>query len=147
VLLAGDAAGLLDPLSGEGIYAALLSGELAATQGLAQLDGRSEAGDYDRVVLAKLGPELRDSSRLQDLFHLAPPVYVELLRRSDHLWHWLCRIIRGEETYTSLKERSGPFNPLINGLSWAVRHHALLGRRAGLPQWADSERSQPGPAQ
>ncbi len=48
VLVAGDAAGLVNPLSGEGIAAALESGELAATHALAAL----EAGDFSARALA-----------------------------------------------------------------------------------------------
>lgn len=136
VLLAGDAAGLIDPLSGEGIYAAILSGRAAARHALAAIDGRTpDLSGYQREIDRALGPELRDSSRLQDVFNLMPPAYVQILRRSDRLWHWLCRIIRGDETYTTLKRRAGPFGLLIDGASWASRHSLLLGRRTGHP-WA-----------
>lgn len=137
VALVGDAAGLIDPLSGEGIYAAIRSGGLAAGHALAFLDGRATSlTPYARDIDRLLGPELLDSSRLQDVFNLLPPVYVAILRRSPQLWQWLCRIIRGEETYTTLKRRAGPFGLLIDGASWAARHHSLLGRRTGHPMWA-----------
>lgn len=48
LLVAGDAAGLVNPLSGEGIASALESGELAATHALAAL----EAGDFSARALA-----------------------------------------------------------------------------------------------
>ena len=137
VLLLGDAAGLIDPLSGEGIYAAILSGSAAAQALLAAGAGPQTAALYTREVEERLGPELRDSSRLQDVFNLMPPAYFEILRRSDRLWTWLCRIMRGEETYTTLKRRAGPFGPLIDGTSWLTRHHPLPGRRAGLPMWVE----------
>jgi geranylgeranyl reductase family protein len=134
VMLVGDAAGLVDPLSGEGIYAAIASGRMAAAHALAAIDGRlPDLRGYQRQVDRELGPELVASARLQDVFNLMPPAYVEVLRRSDRLWHWLCRIIRGEETYATLKRRAGPFGLLIDGASWATRHSAPLGRRAGLP--------------
>jgi geranylgeranyl reductase family protein len=144
VVLVGDAAGLVDPLSGEGIYAAILSGKLAAAHLLAAIDvGRPDVSGYARAVQAALGPELRDSGRLQDVFNLVPSAYVEILRRSDRLWTWLCRIIRGEETYTSLKRRTGPFGLLIDGASWATRRSVALGRRTGHP-WAASRRAMAG---
>lgn len=137
VMLVGDAAGLVDPLSGEGIYAAIRSGQLAAQHALAALDGRaSDLRGYARDVDSLFGPELAVSSRLQDVFNLMPPAYVAVLRRSDRLWHWLCRIIRGEETYATLRRRAGPAGLLIDGASWATRRSPLLGRRAGLPAWA-----------
>ncbi len=48
VLVVGDAAGLVNPLSGEGIAPALESGELAATHALAAL----ESGDFSAQALA-----------------------------------------------------------------------------------------------
>lgn len=139
IALVGDAAGLIDPLSGEGIYAAIRSGGMAAEHALAYLDGRA-AGllEYGRAIDQDLAPELLDSSRLQDVFNLLPPAYVAILRRSPQLWAWLCRIIRGEETYTTLKRRAGPIGLMIDGLSWAARHHPLLGRRTGHPIWQPS---------
>ena len=137
VMLVGDAAGLVDPLSGEGIYAAMLSGQIAARHGLAAIDGRAaDLCGYQREIDRALGPELAVSSHLQDVFNLMPPAYVALLRRSDHLWQWLCRIIRGEETYATLQPRAGPFGLLIDGASWMTRRNRSLGRRAGLPSWA-----------
>ncbi|MFN8556922.1 MAG: geranylgeranyl reductase family protein [Dehalococcoidia bacterium] len=126
VMLVGDAAGLVDPLSGEGIYAAIASGRMAARHALAVIDGRArDLAGYQREVDRVLGPELLDSARLQDLFNLdAAGVRCAMLRRSDRLWHWLCRIIRGEETYSTLKRRAGPFGPFIDGASWATHHSA-----------------------
>ncbi|MEP6802243.1 MAG: NAD(P)/FAD-dependent oxidoreductase [Acidobacteriota bacterium] len=46
ILMAGDAAGVLDPFSGQGLAAALATGILAADTVLAFLDGRLEAGLY-----------------------------------------------------------------------------------------------------
>jgi flavin-dependent dehydrogenase len=50
-LLVGDAAGFLDPFTGEGLHRALISTELAAAAIDATLNGRSEALDsYDRAM-------------------------------------------------------------------------------------------------
>ncbi len=50
VVLVGDAAGLADPLFGEGIHAAIRSGNLAASAILGTLDGRGTLRRYDRAV-------------------------------------------------------------------------------------------------
>lgn len=58
VMLCGDAAHLVDPLSGEGIYPALRSGELAAEAGLCALDrGPGQLSRYTRQVRAEFGME------------------------------------------------------------------------------------------
>jgi flavin-dependent dehydrogenase len=50
-LLVGDAAGFLDPFTGEGLHRAVVSAELAARAALACLDGRPGAlASYDRAM-------------------------------------------------------------------------------------------------
>jgi flavin-dependent dehydrogenase len=62
VLLAGDAASLINPLTGEGIYYALLSGRLAAQAALqAPAD---PLGAYRRELRKALGPHLRTTDVL-----------------------------------------------------------------------------------
>jgi geranylgeranyl reductase family protein len=61
VLLAGDAASLINPLSGEGIYYALASGRLAAAAAFAP--GPAPTGvRYERALRAELGRHLRHAS-------------------------------------------------------------------------------------
>jgi geranylgeranyl reductase family protein len=55
--LVGDAAGLVDPVSGDGMYEAFFSARLAAAAALDVLEGRSETLDpYHSVVTRALGP-------------------------------------------------------------------------------------------
>jgi flavin-dependent dehydrogenase len=56
VLLTGDAAGLINPLTGEGIFYAVLSGALA---GAAAHLGPGAGAAYRRTLGARLGPTLR----------------------------------------------------------------------------------------
>jgi menaquinone-9 beta-reductase len=62
VLLAGDAASLVNPLSGEGIYYALASGRLAATA--AVLATADPAGAYRQLLARSLGRHFRHSTVL-----------------------------------------------------------------------------------
>jgi flavin-dependent dehydrogenase len=55
VLVAGEAAGLVNPLNGEGIGTALISGELAARRALAAL----EQGDFSAAFLSAYAQSLR----------------------------------------------------------------------------------------
>jgi geranylgeranyl reductase family protein len=66
-LLVGDAAGLLDPLSGEGIRPAIKSGRLAAE---AILSGRP--GEYAAAVERRIGRDRYPALFLALLFHLLP---------------------------------------------------------------------------
>ena len=109
VALAGDAAGLIDPLSGEGIHMAFASGRLAAEHAMRYLSGESESMDgYERAVDAELQPELDISRRLQEVFHFAPPPYLALMRRSEKFWLFFCHLIRGELTYLDFVRMIGP---------------------------------------
>jgi len=70
-MLAGDAASLIDPFTGEGIGNAMVSGELAARQAarslnLGDFSERFMRG-YDARIRATLGRELRTSRRLQQV--------------------------------------------------------------------------------
>jgi len=64
VLLAGDAGGFVNGFTAEGIYYAMVSGELAADAVLAN-DPRPVADRYCRMVNDEMGDELRDSVLLQ----------------------------------------------------------------------------------
>jgi geranylgeranyl reductase family protein len=63
VLVAGDAAGLVSPLSGEGIASALESGELAATHARRALEAGDFSGralaSYSRALKARYGADQR----------------------------------------------------------------------------------------
>ncbi|TMB65677.1 MAG: NAD(P)/FAD-dependent oxidoreductase [Chloroflexi bacterium] len=109
IALVGDAAGLIDPLSGEGIHMAFASGRLAADNAMRYLAGDSEnMAGYQRAVDAKLQPELDISRRLQELFHFAPPPYLALMRHSEKFWLFFCHLIRGELTYLDFVRMIGP---------------------------------------
>jgi flavin-dependent dehydrogenase len=80
-LLVGDAAGFLDPFTGEGLHRAIVSAELAAKAIDAVLAGRPGARleDYDRAMRARFGT--KDLvSRLVQLF-LGRPVLFEYAAR------------------------------------------------------------------
>jgi geranylgeranyl reductase family protein len=109
VALAGDAAGLIDPLSGEGIHMAFASGRLAAEHSLRYLAGEIQSmAAYEDAVDEQLQPELDISRRLQEVFHFAPPPYLAIMRRSEKFWLFFCHLIRGELTYLDFIRMIGP---------------------------------------
>ena len=69
VLLAGDAAGLTNPVTGAGIPAAVISGELAGEAAVSAVSGRSDAGeDYLDELLGIFGASLeRALNRRRDI--------------------------------------------------------------------------------
>jgi geranylgeranyl reductase family protein len=73
VLLAGDAGGFVNGFSAEGIYYAMVTGDLAAGAILASKDNPSQVcRTYERSWRREIGTELRDSVLIQRyLFHSA----------------------------------------------------------------------------
>jgi len=70
-LLTGDAAGLIDPFTGEGIGNAVLSGYTAAQTAIEAMGtgdlGREKLQAYDQAIYRRLGGELKLSYRMQQL--------------------------------------------------------------------------------
>jgi flavin-dependent dehydrogenase len=132
VALAGDAAGLVDPLSGEGIHMAFESGRLAAEQAMRVLSGEADGMEnYQRAVDTRLQPELTVSRKLQELFNFAPPPYLALMRRSEKFWLFFAHLIRGELTYLDFIRMIGPLRIAVDGFA-AIAERRRLGRVAAL---------------
>jgi geranylgeranyl reductase family protein len=98
VLVAGDAAGLLEPWTREGISFALRSGRLA---------GVAAAGDvtsYEAAVETALGPEVAAGRRALQVFSRRPGL-VHLVMRTPPLWPLFVRLVSGETTMADQLER------------------------------------------
>ncbi len=115
VALVGDAAGLVDSLTGEGIHMAFASGNLAAQSALDVLSGMTpDITGYERAVDRELQPELAVSRKLQEIFNFAPPPYVALMQRSEKFWLLFCHLLRGELTYLDFVRMIGPLRIAVD---------------------------------
>jgi geranylgeranyl reductase family protein len=96
VALVGDAAGLVDPLSGDGIYEAALSANLAAETALDVLAGRAHDMEpyADRVAQA-LGRLHAGSWRAKRAIDRFPRVTYEIVR-TPFAWKVVEQLLRGE---------------------------------------------------
>jgi geranylgeranyl reductase family protein len=109
VLVAGDAAGLLDPWTREGISFALRSGALA---------GRAAAEDvtrYDHDVEHALGSEVAAGRRALRAFGRHPRVVHEVMRLGPGMWPRFVRLVHGTTTMPQQLER-GPVRALVAAL-------------------------------
>ena len=141
VLLVGDAAGLLDPMTGEGIFTAVWSGKSAAKNLAAYLGEEThDLEGYRRDVEQGLIPDLRISRQFHDLFHLSPGFFMSVERRTSILWRVLSRIMRGEQTYAGMMLKHPAMATATDFISDLVRVSPLLQRRAGLRDPAPPER-------
>ena len=103
----GDAAGLVDPITGEGLYYAMRSGELAAN---ALLEGIPQA--YQRALRKDFSADLEFSSRLAKQVFLGrfllgsvPKRMVQFTRRSPRFASLMQDLFAGTQSYLGLKDR------------------------------------------
>jgi geranylgeranyl reductase family protein len=102
VLLVGDAAHLVDPLFGEGIYYAVRSGQMAATAVLDQLhDRHKKLWDYELAIRRELYPEFEIALRLAHIIYSFPGLCHRLIRPYQEVVALYLDVLRGKETYQS----------------------------------------------
>jgi geranylgeranyl reductase family protein len=89
-LLVGDAAGLIDPLSGDGLYEAFVSARLAADAVL-----RNDIAGYDGQLDAALGRTLAASWKAKLAFDRFPRV-TYAVARAPLVWPFFEAFVRGE---------------------------------------------------
>jgi menaquinone-9 beta-reductase len=123
-MLTGDAAGLVDPLTREGLYYALASGQLAAD---AWIEDRPPGSGYGERVRAAIQPELSRAAALQSRFFSSgfTDLLVEALQRSRAVREIMGDLVAGRQSYASLRRRLlGTFEV---GLAWRLLQLQLRG--------------------
>jgi geranylgeranyl reductase family protein len=116
-LLVGDAAGLADPLTGEGIYNAILSAQLAASVIEDSLvTGKVELRDYQQIVEKKIISELKIARRLSKFFVRFPHLAFGMLSQNEEVWKAMRDLMLGEIDYADIRGRAGGFKGIFNRL-------------------------------
>jgi len=109
----GDAAGLVDPITGEGLYYAIRSADLAANALLAETGGATEKSQaYRRMLRKDFSADLEFSSRLArqvflGRFLLGPTTarMIQFTRRSPRFSALMQDLFAGTQSYLGLKKR------------------------------------------
>ena len=106
--MVGDTAGFVDPITGEGLYYALRSGEL-----LAQALIASRPEQYTQAVQQDMLPELITAAQVSKRFYsgnfLGSPVtdrMVQLTARSEHFRELMRDIFSGTQGYRGMRRRA-----------------------------------------
>lgn len=108
VLLVGDAAGIADPLTGEGLGNALLSAKLAAPAlRQALLKGASELLAYQKSVEERIVPDIEAARFFSRIIFSLPSKLIELAKLDGRLWNAACSLICGQTSYSAIKGRVG----------------------------------------
>lgn len=116
-LLLGDAAGLTDPLTGEGIYNAIRSAQLAAPVIENYLTGAAGGlQDYQQIVDKKIISELRIARTLAKYFIRFPRLVFRILSKSDRVWRAERKVILGETDYAAVNEEVGGLKGILTHL-------------------------------
>ena len=110
-LLLGDAAGLVDPFTGEGIYYALRSAELASQAINNFFHHDMPLKQYDQFVVGEFDKELRRAYLLGKLIYLFPGFTHKFLSKNKNLVLQMCLILSGDKHYQDCK-----ISQLLKGL-------------------------------
>jgi len=104
-MLVGDAGGLVEGFTGEGIYWAVRSGRMAA---MAVIEGAG-APRYQEQVDRDLMPDLYAARRWAHVYLWWPRACYALPRRHPAVWRAVQKLLRGERGFAQLKQRLGAF--------------------------------------
>ncbi|NJL00960.1 MAG: geranylgeranyl reductase family protein [Spirulinaceae cyanobacterium RM2_2_10] len=107
VLLAGDAAGLADPLLGEGIRPAILSGIRAATAIMQALAGETGAiASYSQAIYEHWGSDMVLAQRLAGLFYKFPKLAYKVGVKRPAAANIMSQILCGELRYSDVTDKA-----------------------------------------
>jgi geranylgeranyl reductase family protein len=136
----GDAAGLVDPVTGEGLYYAIRSADLAARALLSEVGEPAEkAGHYRQALRRDFAADLEFGSRLAKrvflgrfLFGSVPSRMVQFTRRSPRFSAIIQDLFAGKQPYMGLKRRLlQNLNGSLYDVSMSLGFSRLVPRKAG----------------
>ena len=117
----GDAAGLLEPFTGEGIYYALRSAYFAAEALTAVSINDTSPMSYETAVDTEIMPDLTGARALQQIFDAWPWLFHILVRTHDRSWHALAKILRGERGFREVEAVFRRHPTLVRAALWLQR--------------------------
>jgi geranylgeranyl reductase family protein len=101
VLLLGDAAGLVDPLLGEGIRYAIRSGQLAADA----VGHNLSAAEYTRRVMGDMGRSLQRAREIAGLFYRVPRLAYSIATQDERGTRWMTDVLAERSDYCDMSHR------------------------------------------
>lgn len=122
VLVAGDAAGLLDPWTREGISFALRSGRLAGEWAVRvaetanPVEAKRQALNYAFAIKAGLGVEMTAARHLLGAFTRRPALFHAAVSYFPPAWHAFTRVVSGRTTFSEVLSRNASVRRLVTKL-------------------------------
>jgi geranylgeranyl reductase family protein len=136
----GDAAGLVDPVTGEGLYYAIRSADLAARALLSEVgEAAGKAAQYRQSLQHDFAADLEFGARLAKrvflgrfLFGSVPARMVQFTRRSPRFSAIIQDLFAGKQPYLGLKRRLlQNLNGSLYDISMSLGFSRLVPRKAG----------------
>ena len=113
VMVAGDAAGLTDALTGEGIFWAVKSGMIAAEVIKEFMDGKiADLARYSERINSEIMPEMLEARNICALFNSVPGRIHHWVRDSGRVWRAFGKVLRGDRNFTDVPRVFGKWQPL-----------------------------------
>jgi len=120
VVVAGDAAALTDPLTGEGISYAIRSGTIAGRAVWRFLQGNSGSLEaYSGEINEVLMPEILEANRVKTIFNAVPSTIHKMVQKRERVWRAFGKILKGERTYLDVRRGFGKWKFLWGPACWA----------------------------
>src|SRR5262249_42122214 len=109
-LAVGDAGGLVDPITGEGLYYAMRSGDLASRVVVG--DVADKAAAYRAILAREFALDLEFAAMLSQrvflgrfMFHTVPARMIHFIRRSPRFRELMQDLFAGTQPYLTLRKR------------------------------------------
>jgi flavin-dependent dehydrogenase len=106
-MLVGDAAGLVESFTGEGIYWAVRSGQIAA-KAITDSANTGRVLEYQRRLDRALSPDLLAARRWMHVYFWAPRLCYLLPKSVPLFWGAVCKIVRGDSYFRNIGKQLGP---------------------------------------
>jgi flavin-dependent dehydrogenase len=114
ILLVGDAAGFVDPITGEGISWAIQSGQIAARSVAEALSSPKKAGNmYARTLEEHILPDLRWARVLSKLLYNSAARTRLFKVFGQRLVEMMTDVVMGEKTYRDVVMNLGNYSQLV----------------------------------
>ncbi|HIK16094.1 MAG TPA: geranylgeranyl reductase family protein [Leptolyngbyaceae cyanobacterium M33_DOE_097] len=101
VLLAGDAAGLINPLFGDGILHAIKSGAIAAQS---VIDDKTKV--YSDLIHAEFAPDFNASLRLAGFFYQYPGIAFRVMAKHPYGSRMATQLLMGDMSFAEISDRA-----------------------------------------
>ncbi len=105
IVLAGEAGGLVDPLTGEGIYYALCSGHLAGEAICRFLEEGVPLDSYGNQIRVEIQNGFKPARAIAEFLYRHPRLAFHLLLRNSMACRWFAEVCAGQKTYERMLSR------------------------------------------